>query len=223
MELRTKLRLCGAVFGSHITGLTCISCVIRQRDVKRGRVRADDLISSMPNAYFNLNDRDRICALIKKLFGDDIKCVSREDSFSQSPNVIESISAQPAQFHHNLPSIDHFVAFLRSIACDLADVQCADSISYASLADSVAIDYDATTDTVTLSTFWSQPHSEAAWTEDVGIVGSSVKVEVGILSNEKAIDPEDLSLGGYLAVVGQDTKLSTCAVNFIVHAGLIRS
>lgn len=177
----------------------------------------------MPNAYLNLNGRDRICALIQKLFGDDVKCVSREESFSQSPNSVESISAQPAQFHHNLHSIDHFVAFIRSIACDLADVQCADSISYASLADSVAIDYDATTDTVTLSTFWSQPHSEAVWTEDIVNIGSSGRVEVGILSNERAIDPEDLSLGGYLAVVGQDTKLSTCTVRFSVHAGLIRS
>lgn len=76
------------------------------------------------------------------------------------------------------------------------------------MADSIAIDYDTTADTITLSTFWSQPHSETAWTEDIGVIGSNGKVEVGILSNEKSIDPEDLTLGGYLAVVGQDTKLS---------------
>lgn len=97
----------------------------------------------------------------------------------------------------------------------MTDIQCADSISYASLADLVAIDYDATTDTTTLSMFWSQPHSET-WTEDIGITGSNGKVEVGILSNEKAIDPEDLTLGGYLAVVGQDSKLSMFSASFTV-------
>lgn len=173
-----------------------------------------------------VNVRDRICPLVQQLFGDDIKCVSQKESFSQSPNVVESsssISTQPTQFHHNLSSIDRFVAFLRHSACDLTDVQCADSISYVSLADSVAIDYDATADTITLSTFWSRPHSEAAWTEDVSVIGSSGKVEVGILSNEKTIHAEDLSLGGYLAVVGQDSKLSTFTMSFVVCAGLIRA
>jgi hypothetical protein len=171
-----------------------------------------------------VDDRDRICPLVQKLFGDDIKCVSQEESFSQSPNLIDTLSStspQATQFHHNLPSIDRFVAFLRHSICDLTNIQCADSISYVSLADSVAIDYDATADTITLSTFWSQPHSEAAWTEDIGVIGSSGKVEVGILSNEKAIDAEDLTLGGYLAVVGQDSKLSTSVVSSVVCAGLI--
>lgn len=154
-----------------------------------------------------MDDRDRICPLVQKLFGDNIKCVSQKESFSQAPNAISSTS-QTTQFHHNLSSIDRFVAFLRSSVCDLTDIQCADSISHVSLADSIAIDYDSAADTITLSTFWSQPHSETAWTEDIGIIGSSEKVEVGILSNEKSIDPEDLTLGGYLAVVGQDSKLS---------------
>lgn len=160
------------------------------------------------------DDRDRICPLIQKHFGDDLKCVSQKESFSQSPNLTSSISSQPTQFHHNLPSIDHFVAFLQHNACDLTDIQCADSISYVSSADSVAIDYDATADTITLSIFWSQPHSKTAWAEDIGVIGPSGKVEVGILSNEKAIDPEDLTLGGYLAVVGQDSKLSSFTVSF---------
>jgi hypothetical protein len=36
----------------------------------------------------------------------------------------------------------------------------------------------------------------------------SEKVEVGLLASEKAVDKEDLSLGGFLAVVGETDILS---------------
>ena len=36
-----------------------------------------------------------------------------------------------------------------------------------------------------------------------------MKVEVGVLAIEKATQPEELSLGGFLAVLGEDTKPST--------------
>ncbi|EED18213.1 conserved hypothetical protein [Talaromyces stipitatus ATCC 10500] len=171
-------------------------------------------------------DTDRICPLVQNLFGDDIKCISQKKSFSEAPVLVErlsSLSAQHTQFHHNLPSIDRFVQFIRHSVCDLTDVQCADIISSLSSADSIAIDYDATADTITLSAFWSQPLSDVArWTEDINVVGSSGKVEVGLLSNEKSIDAEDLTLGGYLAVVGQDSKLkhATYVSTFETPTGL---
>ncbi|OKL64529.1 hypothetical protein UA08_00200 [Talaromyces atroroseus] len=133
---------------------------------------------------------------------------SIQESFSEAPVLTETPSSNPSlQFHHVLPSIDQFVGYLRHMVCDLNDSECAD---YLLLADFVAIDYDPTTQATSISAFWSQPLlGTTGWTEDITRKhGSAEKVEVGLLSNERAVDPEDISLGGFLTVVGQDNKLT---------------
>jgi PIG-X / PBN1 len=150
--------------------------------------------------------RDRICPLLKELFGANIKCISQEESFSEPPVLAETLSDSSLQFHHVLPSIDQFVKYLQHKVCGLNDSKCVDSLLSA---DSIAIDYDSTKQATSLSVFWSQPLlGTSGWTEDIKKLGSAEKVEVGLLSNEKALDPEDVSLGGFLTVVGQDSKLS---------------
>jgi hypothetical protein len=75
----------------------------------------------------------------------------------------------------------------------------------------VDIDYDAISHTLTVSTFWSQPlPGNKGWTEVITKSSNAVseKVEVGLLASEKAVDKEDLSLGGFLAVVGETDTLS---------------
>jgi hypothetical protein len=78
-------------------------------------------------------------------------------------------------------------------------------------ADSVDIDYDSISHALTISAFWSQPpRRQNRWTEEITRHknAKSERVEVGVLANERATDPEDLSVGGFLAVVGEDRKLS---------------
>lgn len=73
------------------------------------------------------------------------------------------------------------------------------------------MDYDSISHALTISTFWSQPPERNGWVEEIRRHkgARSERVEVGLLANERALDPEDLSLGGFLAVVGEDSKLST--------------
>ena len=75
-------------------------------------------------------------------------------------------------------------------------------------ADSIDINYDALSHSLALSGLWlSSP--EGGWTEEIGKHDAGAShVEVGILGCEKAADPEELKIGGLLAVVGENEKLS---------------
>ncbi len=75
---------------------------------------------------------------------------------------------------------------------------------------SVDVDFDTISHAVTVTALWKSQN----W--DVDVVNESPKdrVEVGILSNEKPLELEELSLGGFLTVVGQDTKPSPTLFSF---------
>lgn len=78
---------------------------------------------------------------------------------------------------------------------------------------SLDVDYDEVSQTLTVSAFWDHPLGrQKGWTETITKNDGNAKfnrVEVGLLSMERSTQPEELSLGGTLAVVGVDTKLST--------------
>lgn len=60
-----------------------------------------------------------------------------------------------------------------------------------------------------MSGYWSKSPDENGWTEDIRRDGTGFeKVEVGLLALEKANDPQELSVGGFLGVVGETEKLS---------------
>lgn len=71
-------------------------------------------------------------------------------------------------------------------------------------ADYIDFDFDTISHTLTISSFW------ASQTWDISIANDDPKdrLEVGILSNEKPIELEELNLAGFLTVVGEDTKPS---------------
>jgi hypothetical protein len=76
-------------------------------------------------------------------------------------------------------------------------------------ADSVDINYDSISHALTMSGFWSQAPGGQGWTETIGKhEGGTDKVEVGLLGAEHANEPEEIKVGGLLAVVGQDEELS---------------
>ena len=77
------------------------------------------------------------------------------------------------------------------------------------LADYVDIDYDTISQSLVISAFWHSESASGRWDEQIDNRGGSVKVEVGVLAIEKATQPEELSLGGFLVVLGEDTKPST--------------
>jgi len=69
-------------------------------------------------------------------------------------------------------------------------------------ASTVDFDFDTISHALTITAFW------APRVQSVDIEGMSAKdrVEVGILSVESPKEPEELSLGGFLTIVGEDTK-----------------
>lgn len=75
-------------------------------------------------------------------------------------------------------------------------------------ADYLDIDYDTISQSLVLSAFWHSSPATEAWDERIHNSQASVKVEVGVLANEKPTQPEELSLGGFLAVIGEDSKPS---------------
>lgn len=70
------------------------------------------------------------------------------------------------------------------------------------------IDYDTISQSLVLSAFWHSPPLTGAWDERIDNSQPSGKVEVGVLANEKPAQPAELSLGGFLAVLGEDSKPS---------------
>lgn len=62
-----------------------------------------------------------------------------------------------------------------------------------------------------MSGFWSQAPAEQGqgWTESIGKHQDGMdQVEVGLLGADQANDPEEIKMGGLLAVVGKENELS---------------
>ncbi|KAH8702558.1 protein pbn1 [Talaromyces proteolyticus] len=165
-----------------------------------------------------VEDDSQLCPLLKDLFGQDIKCWSLQESFTQPPILSTRFSsAASLQYHTTLPSIRHFTEKIQHQICSSKDTACIDSISELISADSVDIDYDAISHTLVISAFWSQPPpGESGWADLItkSANSASQKIEIGLLTSEKAVDAEDLTLGGYLAVVGENKELKPTLFSF---------
>lgn len=91
---------------------------------------------------------------------------------------------------------------------------CADDQSCKAKADALRsadyfdFDYDTITQSVILSAFWHADPMSGKWDEHIDNQNGSTKVEVGVLANEKPANAEELSLGGFLVVLGEDERPS---------------
>lgn len=75
-------------------------------------------------------------------------------------------------------------------------------------ADSVDIDYDSISHSLTVSGLWARPPT-GGWTgEFKKPTSESDQIEFGLLGAEAGLEPEEIKMGGLLAVIGQDQKLS---------------
>jgi hypothetical protein len=73
----------------------------------------------------------------------------------------------------------------------------------------VDMDFDVISRNLVLHAYWEKPHSAKGWTELQHVRGPGDVTEVGVLNEEKATSPEEISLGGFLALLGVDNKPST--------------
>jgi hypothetical protein len=74
--------------------------------------------------------------------------------------------------------------------------------------DSVDINYDSISHSLTVLGYWSQSPTNG-WTDKIRKHAAGTdQVEVGLLGAEKATEPEEIKMGGLLGVVGKDDTLS---------------
>ncbi|KAL2361281.1 hypothetical protein RJZ56_005819 [Blastomyces dermatitidis] len=176
------------------------------------------------HVFYTPVDQDRpatrLCPLLLKVFDDKLKCYLPETSFISPPILSRTfISNPPLQFHQLLPSLDEFVKYIQHKICprlrDEQKITCESDVASLLSADSVDIDYDSVSHTLTTAGYWSKPPQRDGWTETIRKRKKSTdKVEVGILAMERARLPEELSMGGFLAVVGEDKKLKPTLFSF---------
>ncbi|ETN40196.1 uncharacterized protein HMPREF1541_04472 [Cyphellophora europaea CBS 101466] len=162
---------------------------------------------------------DLLCPLLRKAFDNDLKCRSPSHTFIKSANTPTEFSTTPAlQYHSVLPDLDHLAAYLQRTVCPHSSLLCIHSTTLLSTADALDLSWDAISNTLTLTAFWSRPPSflvdpEAntktndAWSLSIDTPPTNSRVEVGILSSEPpSDDPHELTLSGFLTVLGKDTS-----------------
>lgn len=178
-------------------------------------------------SYTPLKDgqHDRLCPLIHKVFGQTLRCESSQTTFINPPLVSERFAQTASyQYYSLLPSIQKLVAYVQRNVCSPSDLSCLHAASLINIADSVDLDYDSISHALTLTAFWSKqpevfydPIGEFttldAWNIDIQSKAAD-KVEVGILSADPAQDPSELSLSGFLTVVGEDDRPKATMFSF---------
>lgn len=152
-----------------------------------------------------------LCLVLKQFFSPDLKCHSSAESFSSPPILSERFSsAAQYQYFYPLSRLLHFQTTLAKLVCGTGSLKSscvseAAALSYASYLD---IDFDVISHAVTLSGFWREGLS-ADMAKSVPTKGSpNDSLEVGVLVAEKSDEPEELKLGGYLTVIGEDDEPS---------------
>ncbi|MCJ1476894.1 protease B nonderepressible form [Lambiella insularis] len=80
--------------------------------------------------------------------------------------------------------------------------------------DYVDIDFDTISQALTIITFHAGPPFSTGWTERISNLKGAVKAEIGVLANEPPKEPEELSLGGFLTTIGEDSKPSPTIFSF---------
>ncbi|EON98105.1 putative protein pbn1 protein [Phaeoacremonium minimum UCRPA7] len=157
----------------------------------------------------SLKQGERVCAVLKYLFGRSIDCSSPEASFTTLPN--ERFSHSTAfQYHSPLDNLERFIQAVVRL-CPNSDPSCETRVKALEEATSLDVSYDTISHALKLTATW--PLQERPL-----LVSSTSKhrTEVGILSadNPPNLEPYELGISGLLTVLGQDSKPSATLFSF---------
>ncbi len=128
------------------------------------------------------------------------------------PNIADRVTISPSyQYYQLLPDLKDFGTYIREKICPALGDECSAIVTSVESADYVDIDYDTVSHSLTVRIYRSGAPLHPAWTEKISLRDNTSSVEVGILASEKSTQPEPemLALGGFLTVLGEDTKPST--------------
>ncbi|PLB43188.1 PIG-X-domain-containing protein [Aspergillus steynii IBT 23096] len=157
-----------------------------------------------------------LCALLKDVFDDGLKCSSPETSFITPPILSTRFASTAAyQYHALLPSLDTLVSYIQNKVCAASgSEECLRHAASLASADSLDINYDSISHALTLTGYWARSPS-GGWTEKIQKQAAGAgQVEVGFLGTEKALEPEEIKMGGLLGVVGSDDQLKPTLFSF---------
>lgn len=135
-----------------------------------------------------------------------MNCTRPKDNFIHIPvTSARFASSATFQYYQTLLSLTDLATYLQQKS-PTKDESCRLRIASLKSADYLDIDYDTISQSIILSAFWQSPPLAEVWDERIDKTQVSQKIEVGVLENEKPIEPEELSLAGFLAVLGEDSK-----------------
>lgn len=163
-----------------------------------------------------------VCRLVNDLLGSadgERKCVSVEESFSR-PHVLSERFAGTASWQYFSPGMQGAEKMIGTWVLGKAcpnekgeDGRCWGKFKRLEEAIYVDLDFDAIAQTATITGVWSPFSSNGRANGEVEPIGrvirkyrESDRVEVGALQVEESEDDEELALGGFLTVLGEDEK-----------------
>ena len=135
--------------------------------------------------------------------------IAYQRSFTNLPNDRFSLSAA-TQYYFPLASLNNLHEYMRHKFCKASQSECLARVAALLTSSSIDFDFDTISHALTITAFW------APQTQSLHLTNTNAKdrLEVGILSVESPREPEELSLGGFLTVVGVDPKPSPTLFSF---------
>jgi len=157
--------------------------------------------------------------LAQELLGDGAICSSATQTCSKNPILLEGSNALPTfHFFENAPLMSTVAETFLSNVCKSDSAQdswhlaCKDPITQLESASNVDIDFDAESKKLIFSVLWgpqaSGEFASGRSTRQYRHLGAADRLEVGMLQGQGAKKPGELSLGGYLTVIGEDSHPS---------------
>ncbi|KAF2756058.1 PIG-X-domain-containing protein [Pseudovirgaria hyperparasitica] len=145
------------------------------------------------------------CSAFKQIFGDDLKCINPATTFTNVSILSERFATGASQQYHTmLSSLAELITYLSHKVCKGRDYACIKQMQSLSSAAYLDIDYDTISHALTFTAFWDSAPSSHGWTDKHSQLGPTHQTEVGILNSETPTEPEELKLGGFLTVIGED-------------------
>ena len=117
-------------------------------------------------------------------------------------------SSAAYQYYQFTPSVHDLATYVQQKICPRYGEPCLSRTEALSKSEYIDFDFDTISQALVITVFRDGARSLDGWSEQINNYHGGAKVEVGVLLNEKPIESEELSLSGYLAVLGEDEKPS---------------